>query len=237
MKKINLILAILIGLMLAQTQVTIAKNSSAGVLPPNSNAYGKSLAEWSEIYWRWWVLCPWVLCPSEQPLNTGIGRVNLMPLPFSEQTGGDWSPENPAYFEGKIEVDLAPGTPFVLPFFAWIAEIYENGDRDPMIPDDSIQSMVTNIQGDGSPEVTLDEKPIVSNFWDYYVGPVEFDPLVVYPEPSSYGSIAAWAFQGVTIVVAPLNPGKHELKLLEKWVLPDSRALIYDNTWIINVKR
>ncbi len=166
-----------------------------------------------------------------------------MQLPSSVQTDGDWSPENPAYLKGEIEVTLAPGTPFVLPFFAWIPENYENGDPapDPTIPNYLIQSMVTNIEGDGSPVVTLDGKPIVSNFWDYYVGPVEFDPLVVYPEPSSYGSIAAWAFQGVTIVVAPLNPGKHTLKLLEKWVVTgvagiSDFGLIYDNTWIIDVK-
>jgi hypothetical protein len=210
--------------------------ASSPVLPRQSHAYGKSLTDWSETYWRWYYT-------GIKP--TDIGRVKLMPLPASEQTGGSWTPEDPAYLKGTVEVSLRPGTPFVLPFFGWTAERYDPDlgiPDDPTIPNSQIQSMVTNLAGNGPPVVTLDGRRILKKkFWDYYVGPEPFDPIVVYAAPSSYGSIAALSFQGVTIVVAPLTPGTHTLHLLEKYVITGvpgiaDVGLIYDNTWIIHVK-
>jgi len=67
----------------------------------------------------------------------------------------------------------------------------------------------------------------------------------VYPQPSSYGSVSAVSYQGVTTVFKPLPPGTHEIHLLERltltnatypgYTLPIDLGIVYDNTWIIHV--
>ncbi|MBI4606863.1 MAG: hypothetical protein HY721_33275 [Planctomycetes bacterium] len=63
--------------------------------------------------------------------------------------------------------------------------------------------------------------------------------MIVYPAPSSYGSVAAIAFQGNGIVSPPLPVGEHVLKLYEPYIVDDvlgfSFGVIYDNTWKITV--
>jgi len=79
----------------------------------------------------------------------------------------------------------------------------------------------------------------------FYVPVTPFDPIVVYPAPSSYGSIAALSFQGVGIVGRPLSEGVHVIHLYEPLIipagafagLPDGLGLIYDNTWTITVAK
>jgi len=214
------------------------------VLPPNAHTHGKTLAQWLEGYWRWNYNGS---TDVSQPFQPGPSPVVYMPMPVGAQTGGSWLPDDPAYLQGQIEVTLKPGTAFVLPCFAWISERYNTGQADdPSIPNTLIRNTITGVDGTGVPEVTLDGKPILKDFWDYYVGPLAFDPVVEYAQPSSYGSIAAIAFQSTGFVMAPLPPGKHTLHLVERMtILPEDLpgfpydyylGLIYDNTWIITVK-
>jgi hypothetical protein len=150
---------------------------------------------------------------------------------------GDGTPESPALLRGFIEVTLKAGTPFVIPQFAWIAERYDPAlgiPDDPSFPDDVLLAGV-------SPNMTLDGAVIMSDAIEaqHYVPATEFDPIVVYPAPSSYGSIAALTFQGTGIVSPPLSVGEHILTLYEPYVIDDvlgfSFGVIYDNTWKIIV--
>ena len=69
---------------------------------------------------------------------------------------------------------------------------------------------------------------------DFYITPKAFDPIVVYPAPTSYGSIAALSFQGNGIVSPPLPVGKHILTLYEPFIIDNvlglSLGVIFDNT-------
>ena len=96
------------------------------IAPPNSQAYGKSLTEWLSIYWTW-------AYSGADLAQSKVGNVQLMPLPAGEQTGGSWTPEDPAVLVGQLEITLPAGTPFVLPEFAWVGERYEGY---PAVPDD-----------------------------------------------------------------------------------------------------
>ena len=53
-----------------------------------------------------------------------------------------------------------------------------------------------------------------------------FTPIVVYPAPSSYGSIAALSFQGVGIVARPLSEGVHVIHLYEPLIIPAGALII-----------
>ncbi len=205
------------------------------VAPPNSKAYGKSLTEWMGIYWRWYYT-------GADPAQSTVGPVQLMPLPAGEQTGGDWTPTNPAVLVGQLEITLPAGTPFVLPEFAWVGERY--AQPDPGWPDDPPMDNAVALR-DVSVSLTIDGKTVISdaNKAAFYIPPTFFDPIVVYPQPSSYGSVAAVFYQGVGCVVLPLSPGVHVIELYEPYIIlpgdyplfPDGYGLIYDNTWIITV--
>jgi hypothetical protein len=205
------------------------------VAPPNSKAYGKSLTEWMGIYWRWYY-------SGADLEQSKVGPVQLMPLPSSEQLYGSWTPEDPAYLKGELEITLPAGTPFVLPEFAWVGERY--AQPDPGWPDDPPMDNAVALR-DVSVTLTIDGKTVISdaNKAAFYIPPTAFDPIVVYPQPSSYGSVAAVFYQGVGCVVLPLTPGVHVIKLYEPYIIlpgdyplfPDGYGLIYDNTWIVTV--
>ncbi len=75
----------------------------------------------------------------------------------------------------------------------------------------------------------------------YYIPSTLFDPPIVYPEPTSYGSIGAIAFQGVGIVALPLPVGEHIMRLYEPYIIADpppgigAFGVVYDNVWTITV--
>jgi hypothetical protein len=202
------------------------------VAPPNSNAFGLSLAEWSETYWRW-------NYGGADPAQGMLGRTLLMPMPSGTPMGGNWVWDDPTLVVGSIDVTLKPGTSFVIPQFAWIGERYEGYPTvadDLMFPSDEMLASV-------SVNLTLDGRPIVTeaNEAAFYVPPTPFDPIVAYSTPSSYGSVAAIEFQGCATVFPPLPVGTHVLHLYEPYIhapnsgLPYNVGTIYDNTWNITV--
>jgi hypothetical protein len=98
----------------------------------------------------------------------------------------------------------------------------------------------------GHPSLTIDGRTIITdaNKAAFYIPATDFDPILVYPTPSSYGSVGAVSYQGVVFVSPPLTPGRHVIHLYEPLIfpagayagLPDGLGLVYDNTWIVTVK-
>ncbi len=205
---------------------------AARIAPPNSMAFGKSLQQWLTLYWTWNYL-------GANPAQSVVNKVQLLPLPPATQIGGSWTVEDPAVLSGTLEITIHAGTPFVLPAMAWVGERY-----DPALgmTDDPVMSDAVFLAG-LTPELTIDGKAVLSdaNKAAFYIAPTYFDPIVTYPAPSSYGSIAAVFFQGVGFVSPPLAVGVHTIHLYESFIIPAgayerfSGGLIYDNTWTITV--
>lgn len=209
------------------TPATAGDGHDHGTAPPGSHAYGKILTEWLSVYWRWYY-------SGADPAQSFVGRVKLMPLPAGELISGTGTPDDPALYRGHLEITLRPGTPFVLPLSAWSVERYNNGNPDDApIPDAEYLAGV-------SPSLYIDGRRIVSdrNERIFYVPLTEFDPIVIYPEPTSYNSYAIVAFQGHGIVSPPLSVGRHVIHLYEPYIIRTTYSLgtIYDNTWIVTVK-
>jgi hypothetical protein len=212
------------------SSVATAGDNAPRIAPPNSHAFGKTLTEWMGVYWRW-------LYTGADPAESMIGNVKLLALPAGVCTGAG-TPTDPAVCVGQLAITLRPGTPFVLPLAVWTVERYIGypvTPDDPAIPDKAFLQGVT-------PSFSIDGRAIVtdSNKAAYYVSPTEFNPIVVYPTPTSYGSVAAVAYQGYAIVSPPLSVGTHVIKLYEPYILespesPVSLGVIYDNTWIVTV--
>ncbi len=191
------------------------------VTPPNSMAFGRTLAEWLTVYWRWMF----------EGGEGKVGNVQLMPLPAGEYVGGDGSQGDPEVYVGELDITIEAGTAFVIPLFAWIGEEYVDGSQDEPIPDDVF--LAEWVQ----PLLTIDGETIVSeeNKAAFYVGQTWFDPAIEYPEPSPYGSVAAIWFQGIGIVSKPLPEGEHVIHLYEPFSIYGFFFGVYDNTWNITV--
>jgi hypothetical protein len=191
------------------------------IAPPHSNAYGKSLEEWTVLYWTSYL--------------TGgpdkVGPVYFLPLPGCDEYTPPDPPDNLYHIcEGHLpDLTVKPGTPFMLPIFAWIMEYPnpETGECDDPLPDEVFTNAVA--------EVTINGREILTNIEDYYVSPVEFDPLIIYDEPHD-GYIGACRVQGVAFLSMPLQPGVHEIENYVEfdWIEPGV-GIIYDNTWTITV--
>jgi hypothetical protein len=192
------------------------------VAQPGSTAFGKTLTEWHDAYWRWMY----------GEGESKVGNVQLMPMPSSIPTG-DGSEEAPLTFVGQLDITIEAGTAFVLPLYGYIGERYDDYPDEPddvPFPDELLLSWL-------HPEFTIDDETVVSeeNKADFYVGPSSFDPFIMYPEPSDYGSVAAIWFQGIGIVSPPLSEGEHVLHLYEQFTIPGAFYMVFDNTWNITV--
>lgn len=196
------------------------------VAAPESKAYGKSLKEWLGTYWRW-------TQAGQDPASSSVNGVRMMPLPVGQQLSGTGTPEDPSVFRGRLEITIDSDTPFVLPLAAWLVERYNNGTPDdPIIDNDIFLAGV-------SPRFTIDNRLVISdrNEERFYISPAPFTPIVNYPAPTSYGSVASTAFQSIGLVVRPLPVGVHVLHLDESYILPGLFGTIFDNTWVITVKK
>jgi hypothetical protein len=198
-----------------------AGSGAPRIAPPNSHAYGKTLTEWLDTYWRWYL-------DGSDMAKSKVGRVQLMPLPTGDCTRE--TEDGPWTCIGELEITLPPGTPFVLPLISWIGERYAGY---PGVPDDLPFPDDVFLAGI-HPELKIDGRTIISdaNKARFYVPATDFDPIVEYPSPSSYGSVAAIFFQSVGFVSPPLSPGEHVIHLYEPVTFYN---LIYDNTWIVTV--
>jgi hypothetical protein len=194
-----------------------------GPLPGGSTAFGKSVAAWQELYWRWYY-GDISLAPDNNG-NAVVNGVVLMPQP---STPGDGTP-------GSIDVSLNAGQPFMLPLWNVLGTSYNNGTpTDPAIPLSVFRTLDITFKIDG---VTIIDR---NNVMDFYA---QFDfipPIALPPEFSPYLAIV-WG-QTTGLLRTPLTVGTHTMTLDEK-----NTQLVYDgqgfsytfeyhNTWHITVK-
>lgn len=220
-------MSVLLAATVAWVAPVAAVNGGAPrIAPPVSNAYGKTFPEWLATYYRWYY-------GTGQDLSQSVvGRVQLLPLPAGEQVGGSGTSDDPAILVGELEITLRPGTPFVLPLVGLVGERYAAytgfPDDDPafLIP---LTSM--------SAHLTIDGKTVVSDANQAaFTAPVTyFDPLVAYPEPTGYGSVAAVWFTAIGIVSPPLSAGVHVIHLDSALIVEGIFGVSYDNTWTVTV--
>jgi hypothetical protein len=205
----------------------VAAENAPRIIPAASDAYGKTYPEWFSIYWRW------SLGTAQDPTQSTVGRVQLMPQPPEEFVSGSGTPEDPAVFVGQMALTLRPGTPFALPLLGLYGERYAGY---PAVPDDD-PALFTHLLDTFSASLTIDGKTIISdaNQAAFYLPATFLDPIVTYPEPTSYGSVAAVWFQGINILSPPLPVGEHVIHLDGTGIVPGFFGTVYHNTWIVTV--
>lgn len=191
------------------------------IAPPHSMGFGNSLEEWMVLYWTSFLTGG----PSK------VGPVYFLPLPDCAPVSGSGTPGDPLICVGEEEVTVKSGTPFILPIVAWIMEWgFENDEYfcDEPLPDDLFGTTIFAT-------VEIDGREILENFEDYYVPPVDFDPLITYAEPSN-GYYGACRVQGVAFLSMPLQPGEHTITNELTYIVEElGFGIIYNNTWEITV--
>ena len=201
-------------------------NTSPGIAPPNSKAFGMSLGDWLKTYVAW--------SYGYGPADGMVGDVMLLPMPSPTVPSGIGTVADPLVFVGHADVAMASGTPFVLPVVEWLGEIYQDGHIDQSLPDNWLGRYY-------GAEVTLDGKPILANLEAYYVPATVLDPPLLYPEPTNYGSTGIGYFQGAGFVSGPLSPGAHHLTVHAWFLVPADNGIlaesgfIFENSWTITV--
>jgi hypothetical protein len=211
--------------------------------PQQSSANGKTLGEWMQLYWTW--------AYTGVPASGQVGQVKLLALPSGEWTGGSGTYDDPAVFVGHLDLTLKPGTPFVLPVFAWLGETY-SGPGGAGYPDDPV--VPARFFTDRDPnkaimKVYIDGKRVMdstkASVKPFSYGPVPMD--VTYPAPSSYGSTGIVFAEGIGFVHEPLSVGTHTIQLesmsrippdaryLNLDLYPEGTGFHYINSWTITV--
>jgi len=220
---VSLVLAV-VATALWMAPVEAVNTGAPRIAPPVSHAFGKTYPEWFSTYWRWFY------GTAGDPAQSMVGHVQLMPLPVGVQEGGDGSPGNPALYVGELSITLRPGTPFVLPLITFTGERYGGY---PTVPDDD-PALFNPMM---SANLTIDGRTVVSdaNEAAFLVPVTFFNPIVLYPAPTFYDSVAAIWFEGIGIVSPPLPVGVHVIHLDSTLIVPGSFGVSYDNTWTVTV--
>jgi hypothetical protein len=195
------LLVALLGVVLAPA-VSHGQGGTSPLVPPQSNAFGKSFEEWNVLQTEW--VTTDGLGAGPPPSDT-VGRVRLFPAEFFDP-------------QPEFHITLRPGTPFVAAPVFVIGERYD----DPNVPDDDPIALADLLEGvfatvkiltvlDG--QVLLDGTG--TELAQFRFGPVFFDEPIFYADPQPRGpglnAIAALWVTGIGSVYHPLPVGEHTL--------------------------
>lgn len=194
--------------------------------PGNSHAFGHSLADWQDIYFRWFDDAT-LIAPDANGNAVAEHHVVLLALP---DVSGDGTP-------GVENLTLSTGQPFVLPLWVLQGNSYVDGSEDDLINIKVFKTLEITVKVDGQTVITN------SNVMDYY-SEFYYNPAIKCPPvpglsfcPPSANAVI-W-FQGIGMVHGPFSPGEHTITLdAFNTDTEDLFGLVfaYHNTWNVTVK-
>jgi hypothetical protein len=187
--------------------VSLGQGSPSPLVPPQSNAFGKSFEEWNVLQTQFATEVGLGAGPT--PSDT-VGRVRLFPAEFFV------TPR-------EFDITLPPGTPFVASPIFVIGERYD----DPNMPDDDpillAEFLEEKIFATVKILTVLDGQVLLegtgTELARFRFGPVFFDEPIVYASPQprptpdlpGLNAIAALWVTGIGSVYRPLPVGEHTL--------------------------
>jgi hypothetical protein len=182
--------------------VSSAAGPSSPLMPPQSNAFGKSLEQWNVLQTRWAIALG---LGDPTGVSDQVGRVRLLPGEFFDPAP-------------QFHMTLAPGTPFVAAPFFLHGERYD----DAAIPDDdpvALKELLDLILGTAQVRIVLDGRVLLegsgSQLQEFLFGPTYFDIPIPYDDPQPRGdglnAVAALWVTGIGAMYRPLPAGEHTL--------------------------
>jgi hypothetical protein len=141
------------GLLLGLCLATAAFAGNAPV-PGQSHAFGKTLAQWQDIYSRWNL--GQLNIPPDANGNAAVGNVVLMPIP---NTPGDGTP-------GHLDVTLNSGQAYTLPLLFLLGTSYtDSTPPDPLVDVSFFKTLNLTLQIDG---VTVVNNANMMNYYSEF---------------------------------------------------------------------
>jgi hypothetical protein len=214
--KAQILSGVLLGLSLATPALAGPKPS-----PGQSSAFGQTLAQWQDTYFRWFV--GQLTIPPDANGNSSVNGVVLLPLP---NVPGDGTP-------GHLDVTLNNGQGFTLPLFFLLGTSYTDGTPpDPLVDPSFFNTLNLTLQIDG---VTVVDKSNLGNYFSQFL----FAPPIPINSPPIDSVI--WC-EGVAVVHPPFPPGTHTIKVDIKSTQPlppnfGGGFPEYHNSWTLTVLR
>ena len=197
-------------------------NVSAGVLPPESHAYGRTLAQWNDLYTRW--AFGDATLPTDANGNAVVNDVVLWPTPLLLIQSS-----------GHSDVTINSGEAFMMPVYGWLGTSYLDGT-----PDDTYLRLTDFIHN--SLTVKIDGVTVINNanklnfFTEFH-----FRPQIPLPQPDFYPFNGIIYEQSIGFVHTPLTPGKHKISVDASIYFPDSNPTFgpveWHYTWSVTVRR
>ena len=209
-----------IALAVAALGLACVATADPGPAPGHSHAFGKSLAQWQDTYFRWYV--GETVIPPDTNGNAVVGHVVMMPLP---NVPGDGTP-------GHLDVTLKAGQGFTLPLFFLLGTSYTDGTPpDPLVNPSFFQTLHLTLRIDG--KVVVNE-----HNWREFYSQFQFTPPIPINSPPTDSVI--WC-EDVAIVHPPLPPGRHSIQVDLKSTQPlppnfGGGFPEYHNSWTVTVK-
>lgn len=187
--------------------------------PANSTAFGKTLAQWQDTYFRWFA-GQLAIAPDANG-NAAVGNVVLIPLP---NAAGDGTP-------AELGVTLHSGQGFALPLLFLLGTSYTDGTPpDPLVSANLFQTLNLNLQIDG---VTVLSGGNAMRYYSQFL----FAPPIPINSPPIDSVI--WC-EDIAILHTPLPVGTHTIKLDLNTTQPlppnfGGGFLEFHNTWTVTV--
>ncbi len=174
--------------------------------------------EWQLTYWDWFIL-EFPHNPNEFNAGAKKGKMYLLPIT------GPYPSNNPK------EVEVSPGTAFMLPIYVTLGTDHLDGTKDVKSGVDEYVDAEVMITLDGAPLLCANYSGCDSeaDLADYYTSG-DFDPPHFVPE---FGVEYIW-FEGLGVILPPLPVGEYVLHLMVENGLFDHDP-DFDNTWNITI--
>jgi hypothetical protein len=218
-----------------QFQTVLASNNSPRFAPPKSKPYGKSLSRWGVEWWRYILSLPADINPLNDPTGVNCG-VNQSGKVFFlvGTTGGDQVVRD--------ECEVPVGKALFFPIINVVCAVPEDGATRAEVKD-----LCSTVFGGGENvdletlEVSVDGVSL-SHPERYYSGPrffaftghednfFEFSCAGRDPGECYVGYHESGYSEGYWVLVRPLAPGEHELKIYADVYIPE-----WDFGWTVDV--
>jgi hypothetical protein len=210
---------LILALVFTLAQPATAAQANPGILPPNSNPFGKSYAEWAAEWWKYALSLPAASSPLTDPTGANCGVGQSGPVFFLVGTA-----DGSTVVRDQCEVPV--GKAIFFPAINFICAVPEDGNTPSEIRD--LCSWATDfidlarVTVDGTETDVFKDYRFPTPFFPFY-GAVNnpFDQACGTPGTCYEGFHTTGFSDGYWVMLPPLSAGKHTIQITGHFYLPD----------------
>jgi hypothetical protein len=229
-KKLRLgVIAFILGIMVLTPIAIAEKNPNPGVIPVNSNTYGKTYGEWSAEWWKWALSIP----DSKNPVKDESGKFGA-----EGQSGKVWFLAGTWGKTGVSRICTIPaGKALFFPIVNYeCSKIEGNGNNKKELLANTTPTIdnvtVKEVKVDGKSLKKLDKYRVTSKLFVFRLPPDNVLGIPTGPRGSSSIAVS----DGYWIMLEPLPAGKHTIEIHGEIKVSDDFTFKTQVTYYLTVK-